>query len=198
MTRLRIGDIEIDGSDVRIGGRAPAGTKSQGPSLPPSERLSIIRRLPLRSLWLGVAAGVVLTLGAGAVVLNDAGAGIERWLTAGALLLPVGLGLAGTALLKLLVERGVPLVSRFGAPDAVTERCIELLTRELTDRSSGDSVPNLARCLGWSEADVVRTLGWLRERALIQEDLDIETGQFRYVFVPPRPIDLDSRLNSLK
>lgn len=198
MSRIQVGDITIDGQNVRIGNRdGLPRAKSTGLSQTSNARLlATVARIPfppalLAAVGVGmIAAGTAVNIVVG--VLADPFTALLR----GGVLAPLGVGLFGLAMLKGYVgrRRTVVLAAALeGDPEAYVARLRPLLQ----GGARTCTVPALARTTGWSEQTVVRALALMRERGEAAEELDFDTGQFYYTTPTLPPRDLDSRLGEL-
>lgn len=199
MARLRVGDIEIDGTRVTIGGADPVRPPSapRGPVQPGNYRLlRLLQRLPVPASAL-LAVGVVLAA-AGTVVNAVVGVTADPFgaLVRGGVLAPLGFGVTCVALLKAYLARrpDIPLAAALGGdPEGYVERLRPLLHGEPLLRT----VPALAGRAGWPESTVVRVLALMRERGEVEEDVDLDTGEFCYAIASFPPRNLDARLGTL-
>lgn len=196
MTRLRVGDIEIDGTQVRVSS-APTTQRfvhsaSQRIAHPPNVRGGALSWLPIPAAWLVALAAVALSVGGIRLAVTSGPLDVERFVSRGAFLLPLGLGLVLLAALKALGPRLV--ASR--APDVHTLEHLAQL-RDVLRGTERHTIRSLSRQLGWSESDVLRALGWLRHDGDVEEDVDMTSGEFNYVLVA-RPQDLATRLRHLQ
>lgn len=201
MSELKVGDIEISGTSVRIGGgqpgeRAPAVPSASGPgqALPPRLALqAALRVVPGRPAVLAVAGLGLAAMG----VLGALGGGLRDPITfvqRGAALLPMGIALTLLGALKGWIGRaGAGWATESTEP---VEARLERLGHLLAEYDRTNTVATIARRLGWSEPDVVRALAWLRERDELLEELDTDTGNFYYV-ATPRSRDLAARIRHL-
>lgn len=201
VAQLKIGDIEIDGSVVRIGPASAPGVSTAShvtpggvPERPLRSRLAFLDRVPLSPrvlVRIGIAtAAVGVCVGIAILATHTWGAP----LVIGPLLLSLG---GGTAVLGLLTARfrdGGPELTGISA-DPLTERYVDELRAVITTSNVRNTVERLAHTLGWSQRDVVNTLGWLQARGELREELDVESGEFYYVAIRVAR-DLASRLSS--
>jgi hypothetical protein len=198
MSRIQVGEITIDGQDVRIGKPdVLPRAQSAGPAPASSaDPLAAATRIPVRPALLAIigagmiAAGTAVNLVVG--VLSDP----VRALLYGGVLAPLGVGLLGLALLKAWASRLSP-VALAASFEGGPERYIATLRPLLHGGPEACTVAALARTTGWSEPTVVRTLALMRERGEVAEELDFDTGQFYYTTGTLPPRDLDSRLGQL-
>jgi hypothetical protein len=202
MSELKVGDIEISGTSVRIGGTRPGEgvPESASPTTAPASALP--PRLALQAALRVVpgAPAVLVVVGLGLAVMGLIGAiggGLRDPLTfvlRGAALLPVGIALTLLGTLKGWIGRaGAGWTTESTEP---VEARLERLGHLLAEYDRTNTVANIARRLGWSEPDVVRALAWLRERNELLEELDTDTGNFYYV-ATPRSRDLAARIRHL-
>lgn len=211
MSRLRVGDIVIEGSSVSIGGKnafAPSPANSpQQPSSSPHQATHLsphrepflhgLSRIPFASrLW--VAAGSMTALvGVVLSVLLQAWSNPLGAVLNGAFLVPVGVGLIAVGATKHFIATRPALLHRavLGDPEPYRARLASLLARPRGEQT----VEWIGQRTGWGEHEVVHALALLRQRGEIQEELDFDTGEFYYVYVSPSlpPRDLDTRLGDL-
>jgi hypothetical protein len=198
MSRIQVGEITIDGENVRIGNadNLPQAQSSR-PALAPSiDPLAIATLIPGRPGLLALigagmmAAGTVVNLVVG--VLSDP----VRALLYGGVMAPLGVGLLGLALLKAWTVRASP-VALASSLEGGPEQYIATLRPLLQGGPEACTVAALARATRCSEPTVVRALALMRERGEVAEELDFDTGQFYYTTRTLPPRDLDSRLGQL-
>jgi hypothetical protein len=196
MARLRVGDIEIDGTHVRVGSSPTTPgverTTLQRIASLPSAHDGSLSWLPTPASWL-VGLGVVMfVVGSIRLAITSGPLDVEHIVTRGAFLLPLGLGLVLLAALKVLGARE----GAARGPDAGTLDHLAQL-RDVLRGAQRHTIPSLSRRLGWSESDVVRALGWLQHAGDVDEEIDMASGDFHYVLVA-RPHDLATRLRHLQ
>ena len=219
MARLRVGDIEIDGSNITIGGVpqipaapiagpgvAPAATPKAGPgtaltvtpktsalaSAPPAaEGLDALAAFPIEHRLL-IGGGASLAVAAVLMI-----AALQAMI--GAPLIFTGLG---AMTIGLLTRRA--LARRAAARAQAQER--ELgdhavrLRPLLGEAKPEQTVEWIVERSGLPEAIVVRTLMYMRDRDEIAEELNTETGDWYYgqpFALPAAPRALDERLAAL-
>lgn len=204
-----MGDIEIDGGTVRIGHsgatvlrRASSVTpslayyraKSSGPAPLPQANYAQLKAIPF-------APGVIIIAGCFASALGIIGTIIGaplshpiEILSHGTFLIPSGLGLVVIGILKASHQDSYDRIDAETA-DQVTEEFISELGELLRVEDKSHTVEWIQTRMGWDQADVVRTLAWLRERGQLREEIDVDSGHYYYV-ASARPRDLDTRLRS--
>jgi hypothetical protein len=200
MSRLQVGDILIEGTKVSIGGtQPPPPLKAPVPEQPKREDGALLlNRIPFAPRVLGVAGA------ASAVV----GMAINAWFSAwsdpfgallnGGFLAPVGFGLVALGAAKHFAGR--PAVRHRAALGGDPEPYIARLAPLLALPRPRQTIEWIGRQTGWPEETVVHALALLRERGQVQEELDLDTGEFYYVHTPlpsPGPRDLDTRLGDI-
>lgn len=206
---LKVGDIEIDGGHVRIGPSGahvthgspfltPSPTYYRGqisrPAPLPQANYTLLKAIPLAPGFIVIAGCIVSALGIiGTVVGRPLGNPIDIFLH-GTFLIPIGVGLALVGILKAIHQDSLGQIDAANA-DEVTEEWIAELGEVLRDEDRSHTVEWIQNKLGWNQADVVRTLAWLRERGELREEIDVDTEHYYYV-ASPRPRDLDARLRA--
>jgi len=136
------------------------------------------------------------------------GAAVNAWFGAwsdpvgallhGGFLAPVGFGLVVLGAAKHFAGR--PAVRHQAALGVDPEPYVARLGTLLALPRPQQTIEWISRQTGWTEETVVHALALLRERGQVQEELDLETGEFYYVHTPlpsPGPRDLDTRLGDL-
>ncbi len=206
MAELKVGDIEIRGTSVRIGGSLtppeagrvrPTGVAAGPPaatSLPPRLALEAsLRKIPGSPTLLGVGAGVMAAVGA--IGIGTGGlASPVLFVLHGAFLLPAGLALAVVGAGKRWARRTDAFDTAIAGEQA--EARFDVLSRLIARTDPAHTVAGIASRLGWSEAEVVEALAWLRERGVVLEDFDPIRREFFYT-ASPQPRDLDARIRHL-
>jgi hypothetical protein len=225
VARLRVGDIEIDGNQVRIGGREmtpaqpadkapvhPGSTalvRSSGTALasrqstslaPKPETPQTLARLPgSDGLWMGGGLALAV-LGLCAFVLGGS-FDIVSYFFHGGILIPMGLGLAYMGYLKRVGHRTLQAEAQ-ARDDAELGEPMQRIRGLLEAPPEREpTIEKVAARLGLPEATVVRALVRLRDRGEVKEELGLDTGEWFYVLVPPGeegPRDLDARLAKLE
>ncbi|MGM0577942.1 MAG: hypothetical protein ACQEXJ_19605 [Myxococcota bacterium] len=207
MARLRVGDIEIDGDRVTIHG--DQGASAGSPAVPhrsvrdaPSDGASLAA-IPGSPRVLTVAGASVALLGVVWMVLTPESSGLFRYVLSGGALTFFGLGAAVLGVAKHLTRR------RLAAElDRAERRRLEpvraRLRHELGDEATVNTVEHLVARTGFSEADIVRALRWMREAGDVREELNLDTGEWYYVLGDEgaadslRVGDLDERAMALE
>jgi hypothetical protein len=199
MTRLRVGNIKIDGTHVEI-------TPVEG-SLEPS-RQSVPMPVRQESLpggldglkipagYLLMAGAVAIFIGAGWLLFSGGPLDIEKYVFHGGLLISAGLSVALLGALKGLKERrarGDAEAKRQARYAGYASKVAGLIQSP----SPEQTVAWLSRKVGLTEAEVIHGLAWLREKGRLLEDLHKESGEWFY-WVMPQPDDLNSRLKQLQ
>jgi hypothetical protein len=202
MARLRVGDIQIDGSDVSIGNRTPAplAPRPVAPGSGLAPLVGIADRLPFPAGFL-VLAGFVLVVG-GTLARIAFGAwigSIAGTIGAGAMV-AAGLATAGLGLAKGLIQRRPVWRHRAalgGGWPGDRARALELLSGS----DPQQTLPWLAERTGWDEHRTAHVLGLLQAEGRLAEELDTVTGLFYYTCPAADPahasLDLSTRLTTL-
>ena len=201
MSRLRVGNITIDGRNVTIDEPNPglgAGSTARGLQQPGNAAaIQLLDRVPLPPSVLA-GGGVVLTV-AGTVanvllgVFDDPVGALLR----GGMLAPLGAGLLAVGIAKMFVARR-PDLRHAASLGPAAAPYVEELAALLRNRDVKQTVPWIVQRSGWPEDRVLRVLALMRSRGLIVEDMDPDTGEFFYFPEPtPTPRDLDTRLGEL-
>ena len=207
MARLRVGDIEIDGSNVTIGGvpqipAAPPGkpgvaiTKTTTTALarPPAaaDGLDGLASFPIGHRLL-IGGGGGLAVAAAAVVAATQAVTAAPLLVSGVGAIVVGL-LKRRALRRRAATRARAEAEELGG---YATRLRPLLGQAKHEQT----VEWIAERAGLPEATVVRTLVFMRDRDEIVEELNTETGEWYYgapLALPAAPRALDERLAALE
>jgi hypothetical protein len=194
VARLRVGDVEISGSNIQIGptGAAPDALH---PATPPAHGLRWLSRIPLSPAALAVTGVATSVIGTVWALATHGPLGVDTYLTRGFFLIPLGIALCiAGALKRYASETGT--VFALQRADALTEASIDRVRALLVQPDATHTIEWIAHTLAWPPDDVVRTLGWLKAREELVEDVDATSGQFFYVAVS-QPTDLDARLRHL-
>lgn len=204
MARLQVGDIQIDGSDIRIGGsnpglpEAPRTETDTGTDV--ARAVRVLDRIPFSPgtlVAIGLAAAAVgtainLVLGA----WNDPLGVLMR----GGLLAPLGMGIMVLGAAKQYLRRK-PETRHRAALGGNADRYLDTLRQLLGQAAPHQTIGWIRQRTGWAEADVVHALALLRTRGELLEEIDLESGEFYYVAQPQPltlgPADLDTRLGNL-
>jgi hypothetical protein len=203
VSRTRVGDIEIDGNNVRIGGAPTAAVpRSMVGEVglrhrtvpPPSATQQFLHTFPISPGTLGVVGLSIAGLGASGLLLTMDALAPIAFLTHGIVLIPIGVGIAVLGALKWSAGR-TPLSPSVEPADIATEDDVRTLTRLLATHDRTHTVEWIISRLGWHHDDVVRALAWLRDRDELAEELDPGSEQFYYVAT--RPQDLATHLRDL-
>jgi hypothetical protein len=210
VSRIRVGDIEIDGHRVRIGttsdapGHAhsvlsaqsvPYGSRPLGPAPLPRANYAFLNAIPLSAGFIVLAGCIASAVGILAAVLTWPRDGIADYVLHGTFLIPLGLGVALIGWLKAVHQDSLNKIDA-DAADETTEEYIAELGALLRHEDRSHTVEWVQRELGWRPADVVTTLAWLRERGELREEIDVDSGHYYYVATTPPARDLDARLRS--
>jgi hypothetical protein len=211
MARLRVGDIEIDGSNVTIGGvpqipqvpasqstrpgmalTAPGRTTALATPAPAAEGLDALATFPIGHRLLMGAGGGLAAAAAGLIATFEA--------MAAAPLLFTGIGAVVLGLLKRRAL-GRRAAARARAEERELAAHADRLRPLLGEGRTEQTVEWIAARSGLPEATVVRALVFMRDRNEIAEELNTESGEWYYAPVlalPAVPRDLDERLATLE
>ena len=180
MAELRVDRIHIDGPDVRIGVGSSVCTR--GPTAPPRAGLAWLQRVPLRPSAVIGAGAVILAVGVGWGSPISRRAQFGDVSHAGILSDPAGCRASdcgdAEGSCRATCHRARP------HPRRPSDRDLYREARSVVARpGAAHTVESLARILEWSQADVVKSLGWLQARGELAEDIDLSTGQFVYAAI---------------
>ncbi len=206
--RIRLGDIEIDDNVVRIGGvpQVPGPhalivqTSSLDTSAPPppdTNSLPSLKGLPVSGRFL-LRAGAVVLLGAIAVLVAFPPASFLSLLLH-LLPLPFGTGLLALGVFKRAEERRELRATRL-RDEAELAQHLDRVRAALSEPKTEQTVEWLAARLRLPEATVVRVLDRLRKQGEIEEELNIDNGEWYYFArraLGAGHSDLDSRMAAL-
>jgi hypothetical protein len=199
---IRIGDIEINGQEVRIGGElhgphtfAPHALVPQPPAPPTALSLKMI---PVR-------AASLIQLGATLIVAGILWFALAppAWILAlllHVLPLTVGAGALGLGVMKRLEETREQQAARRRS-DAELALHAQRVRGALQEPRPEQTVEWITATLGLPEATVVRVLDRLRKQGEIEEELNVENGEWYYFAVArPDPVrgDLEARVAALE
>lgn len=178
IVKLKVGDIEMDSRSGISFDNGPASSVPASPT--PADKGSgvpLIQRLPNWSrrtymvlAVLALSATVASIVGA----LALAGGGSAFWLLPA---IPVPGLLFATGLCAWRAATGIDTPDEV---DALGQQRSDRLVEHLRGRQSPASVESLINEMGWSEEAVVHGLDAGVRREIIEEDLDVETGHWRY------------------
>lgn len=207
VARIRVGDIEIDGNNVSIGGVSipehsppPAVPQQQQqqalvpfapPALPAVRADDPLIHFPVSTggLYFG---GIMVLLVAVVCALAQ---------VPGLFLAPIGVGLMVVATMK---RRALELAAAGRAREGERELAEhgKAITGQLRGHGSEQTVEWLMERTKLPESTIVRTLASLRARGEITEELDTDTGNWFYTAtaraLAPPARDLDARLAALQ
>lgn len=201
MARLEVGDIRIEGSDVRIGGVTPgaATAPANAGDAGIAAGLRVLDRIPFSGRFL-ILAG--LAMAAAGTVINLA---LRAWtdpvgaLTSGGVLAPLGVGVLVLGVLREYLRARPDVRHRAAlgdAPDAHLDRLRELLR----EPGPHQTIPWITRATGWDEGAVLHALALLRSSGELLEEIDFDSGEFYYMAQPTpltaSPANLDTRLGT--
>jgi hypothetical protein len=214
MARLRVGDIEIDGSNVTIGGvpqtpatpatptaragvaitKTPTTTttalaRPQAP--PPAEGLDALATFPI---------GHRLLIGGGGLAIAAAAVVAATQAVTAAPLLVSGVGAIVVGLLKRRALRRRAAARARAEAEELGDHASRLRPL-LGEAKAEQTIEWITERSGLAEAAVVRTLVFMRDRGEIVEELNTETGEWYYgspLALPAAPRALDERLAALE
>ena len=202
--RIRVGDIELDGQDIRIGGQSmlPGSSQSQvhvqvsgqagqvpgqlivqqrsiqpAPHGQPPPRELAVREAPAESLALLPSSAALLLVAAVLWAVFPVGS-----LAALALhVLPsvFGLGLLGLGIAKRSEEHRLLEAAR-ARDDAELAPHLERVRAALAAQNPEQTVEWLTARLGLPETTVVRVLDRLRRAGEVEEELNVDSGDWYY------------------
>jgi hypothetical protein len=210
MARLRVGDIEIDGSNITIGGvpqipaapnagpgtamtrTATPGAITPSSSPPTPDGLDALATIPIGHRLL-VGAGGGLAVAAGTLLATTQA-------VAAVPLLCSGIGAIVVGLLKRRAL-GRRAAARTRAQERELGALAERLRPLLGEAKPEQTIEWIAERSGLPEAEVVRTLAFMRDRHEVAEELNTETGEWYYgrtLALPAASLHLDERLAALE
>ena len=219
MAKLRVGDIEIDGDRISIGGHQMTGEMT-GPATRPSSSSSVmvvtspappralvpapaqvgagghsldglagLEKLPVKGTTL--IGGGAIGMAAGSLLLLFASAphDLISFAFHGGLLVTAGAGVAGLGALKQLA------MSRARARETAQAEAelgplIDQLRGLLHEPHKTQTVEWIAGALGAGEAKAVRALAHMRRTGELREDLNVDSGEYFYYLEAPEPARL--------
>ena len=192
VTRLRVGNIEIDGSRVVVRSNdSQSGAGNLQP--PPRSGLAFLDRIPATSRVLAFTGGATCLL---ALMLSSFAWWNHSTFSSaslfGIVLMPVGAAIITLAALKWWRVRQLPGFESLRA-DPATENRLAALERTMQTAGRPVSARTIAERLGWPPVDVDRGLGWLAARSAIEEDYDVNRNEYVYSLVRSEK-DLATRL----
>jgi len=218
MARLRVGDIEIDGSNVSIGGvpqipAAPTSAAATPAAAKPAPGTALVVQpramVPASSPRATEGLDALATFPVGHRVLLGAGGGLG---VAAAVLLVATQAVAavpliftgiGGIVLGLLKRRAVGrrAVARARAEEQALAEYAARLRPLLSETRPEQTVEWIVERSGLPEVAVVRTLALMRDRHEIVEELNTDTGEWYYgpgLALPAASRALDDRLAELE
>jgi hypothetical protein len=201
---IRIGDIEIDGQEVRIGGSHPVppvfvsqALVPQATPQPPAVTGSL-KALPVRGVSL-IRAGAVLFV-AGILLFALAPPASILAFVLHVMPLTAGAGALGLGIMKKTEEaRELQAARRRGEAELALHA--DRVRGALTESRPEQTVEWIAATLSLPEPTVVRVLDRLRKQGEIEEELNVDNGEW-YYFAASRPDpvrgDLEARMAALE
>jgi hypothetical protein len=188
--KLKVGDIEMDSTTgVSFDGApaSPVDNRSDYTSSSLQQRLPDWSRLTYAAL---AALCIAACVGAVVATISLADNGSTFWLLptipAPGLVFVTGLFVWGALV-------GDQQAAQDGDLDALAMQRCERIMAHLASRESPASVEQLIGELGWSEEAVVNGLDAGVRQDRIEEDLDLQTGQWGYAAASEQPGDSESR-----
>lgn len=209
VARLRVGDIEINGREVRIGGQVMTSGSSEPPRAAPAalavrSRQELApaptrpRTAPKVPLSPGLMTGTGLSLSAMGAVAT---ALFESPFFHGGFFLPVGMGLVALGVLTRRQRREEAEAARRREEAALAPE-LERVRALLSTPDATFTLEELIARLGLAQPTAVRALVRLRDTGEIEEELNTDTGEWFYRQTPKLPerrsLDLDSQLAELE
>jgi hypothetical protein len=218
MARLRVGDIEIDGTNVTINGvpqapvsasggvsvsitMTPARTVATRPDAPTTALATTTPASPPTGLdaFADLPVGDAVLFGGGALLLVItffvfAVTGAGAW----GLFAGVGAIVAGVVRRRAIAARAV---RRERERELELRGHVDKLRALLAAQNQDQTIEWIVAKSGLPEPTVVRTLALMRARQEVSEDLNVDTGEWFYVAaraLPPGTRDLDDRLAVLE
>jgi hypothetical protein len=210
MAKLRVGDIEIDGANVTIGGQqmgrpaapsAPAVNRPRALSPTSVAGDSFLLRVGLRAPAV-MAVGAALLAGGLFFYALSGEVSIYAFLFRGGLLASIG---AGTFTLGLLGRSALMRVTRDRKSARQEQARADMLAveRALAASPAQNTVERLTKACALPEPRIVHALVELRAAGRVSEDLNTDTGEWYYapvkrVVASDTPKSLDERLNDME
>jgi len=187
MSTMKVGDITITPDGIQFGNAAPS-RPSPPPQIPSTPEPSWLRQQIRARPWMLLPL-VLLSAAAIALALGATGLAIYLSLPALMLLVPVVLlptgAIIGLAMVISARRSAAPEVAPPSISSSVLERRAETLRPLLATGSPDMTVENLVKRSGMSEHVVVETLTALTEQGVVDEELDVETGEWFYQLITP-------------
>lgn len=184
MSKVKVGDIVIEGGKISIGGKVVIEQGGASPSPPPmplsvpeeteNSTLAFIERLPLGSRPLiGIGIGVALLGLLGSFLPADPFLPFIGRIP----LFVMGLGTVAIGVVKRrLVTEGKR------SPEKLLQARITRLKPILAERSPENTIERIVSRVRMTEEAVVETLIEMQKRGMIEEELNLDTGEWYYVF----------------
>lgn len=197
MAKLRVGDIEIDGSNVTIHPPSNPTPQQRGPALD-SQTIRFLRWLPVSRKVL-VLGGGALGVGGATLVVPAVAAETVGWgLFLGGIVLAAGFGLVATGIAKHLVilRPGLVHLAALGSDARVILNEVTALLGQDRETQTLDWIVGK---LGYPREQVIHALALLIKRGVITEFVDANSGSPYYVSNSAfGPQDIDSLLTTLR
>jgi hypothetical protein len=145
--------------------------------------LAVLSALPVRGRSIVTAGAGIAVLGAVAPLVLGATSTVLSWLAHGGFLLPAGASTAMVGLLKAYLDGRAAAMKRAAVDNAAFEdgRSIQALLRP---DGTHQTVEWIAAQTRLPEARVVAALLQLRDLGELEEELDVESGEWFYRPVP--------------
>jgi hypothetical protein len=193
---LRVGNIDIDGSQIHIGRQLVSPAPVDQPRSADPDPMGLLARLgipPRAVCWVGAAllAAGVAVLAIGAEPINPV-----ALLTRGGILTGSGIGLLGYGWVagRIAASR---VDERRRARQRADHPFAEAVAKLIRNPATHQTVEWISKEAGLSTAEVVRGLGLLRSRNELMEDVDPASGSWFY-WTTGQSQSLDSRLTTLE
>jgi hypothetical protein len=205
MAKLRVGDIVIDGANVRIGG-TPIGQRVPALPRPAGEEISLREpstpRLPVRSMVVPVAGAALSILGVLQLAATANPFSLQAYLFHGGLLLCAGAGLLALSTTQRWLARRAARVHR-DAEERLVLASLDAIRAVLRRPSPENTIERIVSRSAVTFPTAVRALAVLRKRRELREELNTDTGEWYYAVESapveePVPRNLDEHLAELK
>jgi hypothetical protein len=197
MAKLRVGDIEIDGSNVRIGGELLTGGESivrQTPGTPTPRPTNVPNPvLPIASPFL-IGGGIALMIGGVALYVLSGSWSLSAFLFRGGLLASFGAGVTTLGVLKQIGLRQRRAAEARSGRERL-QHDIETIARSLSAAHMSNTLERIGQRTGLAPRRVVEVLAAMREVGRIKEDLNVDTGEWYYTLPPPEPKNLEGDIS---
>lgn len=215
MAKLKVGDIVIEDGNISFGGQsstpAPPSQPARAPApVPPrkSQLLENIAQMPFKVRPFVTTGSITFLLGLAlllAVSWSNLNAGPSGGLSLYFLLvaLPlvsIGGALFGFGMVKHLLSRPQAQAAAMTVDEQLFQARMAKLRPHLADASETNTVENLVKRSGMTERALVETLFLMKERKIVEEELNFDSGDWYYVLSDRagsderRPLALEERV----